>query len=296
MKKILIDNALESWSMAIYYCDQIMEGKATLLNRKYFVSSLQNAIELFLKQRMLDMCDYRVAEFCLSDSNGEPLRSYLSTKDLNSYFFNEYKDACAKRSPRTIGFNKIIEIHGEILGDFYREKESNGESSENNIKESLNVLRRIRNDETHFFIDADEFLSEAQFQTLYNLMVDFYKVLQFFELLPFWGEPFGEYRRFGFDREVLTDFSYKKQLKNSEFVKKLKEIVEKEVFLDYEEDDSYFIANDIINYCDAYDENDFDELWLYIQMLMRYNLLQITKKHIEEHGYDRGICTLAIKI
>lgn len=49
MKKILLENALESWASAIYYCDEIIAGKATLSNKKHFVNSLQNAIELFVK-------------------------------------------------------------------------------------------------------------------------------------------------------------------------------------------------------------------------------------------------------
>ena len=53
MKKILLENALESWASAIYYCDEIIAGKATLANKKHFVNSLQNAIELFVKQLQL---------------------------------------------------------------------------------------------------------------------------------------------------------------------------------------------------------------------------------------------------
>lgn len=35
MKKILLENALESWASAIYYCDEIIAGKATLANNDY---------------------------------------------------------------------------------------------------------------------------------------------------------------------------------------------------------------------------------------------------------------------
>lgn len=52
MKHILRDNALEAWAMAIKYCEAILEGKATLEYRKHFVSSLHNAVELFIKQRI----------------------------------------------------------------------------------------------------------------------------------------------------------------------------------------------------------------------------------------------------
>lgn len=37
MKKILLENALESWASAIYYCDEIIAGKATLANKKHLL-------------------------------------------------------------------------------------------------------------------------------------------------------------------------------------------------------------------------------------------------------------------
>ena len=88
MKKILLENALESWALAIYYCDEIIAGKATLANKKHFVDSLQNAIELFVKQQMLNVTDYRVAEVRHCDSNGQPLKDCLSSTNLNQYFCN----------------------------------------------------------------------------------------------------------------------------------------------------------------------------------------------------------------
>ena len=38
MKRILIDNALESWKSAISYANDIMNGMATLKYRKNFVA------------------------------------------------------------------------------------------------------------------------------------------------------------------------------------------------------------------------------------------------------------------
>lgn len=62
MKQILRDNALEAWAMAIKNCNAIIEGKVTLGYRKQFVTSLHNAVELLIKQHMLNVNDYRVAE------------------------------------------------------------------------------------------------------------------------------------------------------------------------------------------------------------------------------------------
>lgn len=86
MKHILTDNALEAWSMAVKYCNDILIGKATLGYRKHFVSSLHNAVELFIKQRMLDVNDYRVAEIkngVLFD--GQPARDYYNASNLNIF-------------------------------------------------------------------------------------------------------------------------------------------------------------------------------------------------------------------
>ena len=84
--KILLDNAYSSWSTAIHCCDAILNGMATLKNRKDFVSNLQNAVELFIKQIMLDKNDFRVVTVKKSGEDGEPAKSYYSATDLNTYF------------------------------------------------------------------------------------------------------------------------------------------------------------------------------------------------------------------
>lgn len=53
-KGILEDNALEAWAKAIEDCIDIRKGKVTLGYRKNFVGHLHNAVELFVKQRMLN--------------------------------------------------------------------------------------------------------------------------------------------------------------------------------------------------------------------------------------------------
>lgn len=276
MKKILMDNALESWSMAINYCDQIMVGKATLTNRKFFVSSLQNAVELFVKQHMLNICDYRVAEVRNYNSNGEPLKSYLSEKDLNAYFNSISKTPEVMKLFFTIEFSTIRNIQKDIFEEFYNQNPNK------NINEALGTLKTLRNNETHFFIDTYDFLSDSEFKTLYNLMIDFYKILKFYDLLPFWGEPSDEHQRFVFDRKYLENFSFQRQIKLSKFVMKLKSNIEGEPFPTGCGDDAYDIAKDIVEYCDAYNEADFDDIWSYIQMLLKYQLLDIVETADEE--------------
>lgn len=86
-QQILLDNATESWLQAIKYADLIAnEGLATLGNKKHFVASLHNAIELFLKQVMINNRDYRVVSSKITDVNGDGMRSLLEAVDLNLYF------------------------------------------------------------------------------------------------------------------------------------------------------------------------------------------------------------------
>lgn len=270
MKKLLLDNALEAWAMAISYCKQIMAGKVTLTNRKFFVSSLQNAIELFVKQYMLDACDYRVAEVRNYCPNGEPMREYLLATDLNTFFNDIYSDTIAMEKFYSIEFNKIIEIQKKLFEEFY------GQNPQKNIVPALRLLKKLRNDETHFYIDADGFLKDEDFEVLYNLMVDFYEILEFYNLLPFWGEPFDEYERFTFTKVPLRDFSYKKQIMASDYVKNLKQNIEGELFPAGVGEEAYLITRDIVEYCNAYSEDDFDDLWSHIQALLKYQLLEIT--------------------
>ena len=86
-KCILEDNALEAWAKAIEDCIDIRKGKVTLGYRKNFVGHLHNAVELFVKQRMLNAGDHRVASVKnLNNPEGRPLREYYARDDLNNYF------------------------------------------------------------------------------------------------------------------------------------------------------------------------------------------------------------------
>lgn len=267
MKQILLDNALESWAMAIHYCDEIMLGKATLTNRKYFVTSLQNAIELFVKQYMLNTNDYRVAEVKKYEADGEPLKSYLMSTDLNEYFRS--KNANEMKPFFTIEFRKIKELHGKLFAEYYGQNPG----KQAKVSEALDILKKLRNDETHFYISATGFLADTEFKELYNLMVVFYEILNHYHLFLHFGVARGKEIRFAFSKSEISSFSYKKQLKNSAFVKELKNNIEGLEFPWGHGDEPYAIAIDIVDYCDAYKEDDFDDLWAYVEMLIRYDLL-----------------------
>lgn len=279
MKKILLENALESWASAIYYCDEIIAGKATLANKKHFVNSLQNAIELFVKQQMLNVTDYRVAEVKHCDSNGQPLKDYLSSTDLNQYFCNISTTDMDKFV--SISFNDIIVIQKELFSEFYGDKGTY-------ITAELKTLKKLRNNETHFYISDIDFMSDKEFQDLHNMMIAFYEILQEYDLLPYWGEAYAEYKKFKFNRKPLTNFSYERQLKNSAFVKSLKENIEKELFFNNYRNESYSITEDIVYCSDKYSESDFNEIWAYIEMLMKYNMFKIEEVNIPDE-LENGI-------
>ena len=273
MKKILLENALESWASAIYYCDEIIAGKATLANKKHFVNSLQNAIELFVKQQMLNVTDYRVAEVKHCDSNGQPLKDYLSSTDLNQYFCNI--STTDRDKFVSISFNDIIVIQKELFSEFYGDKGTY-------IINELKTLKKLRNNETHFYISDIDFMSDKEFQDLHNMMIVFYEILQEYDLLPYWGEAYAEYKKFKFNRKSLTNFSYERQLKNSAFVKSLKENIEKELFFNNYRNESYSITEDIVYCSDKYSESDFNEIWANIEMLMKYNMFKIEEVNIPD--------------
>ena len=180
-EKILIDKARESWSQACIHCNLILDGYVTLQYRKMFVAMLHNSVELLIKQRMLDINDFRVARVNKIDSTGAPATAYYQATDLNDYFKrNGTKDDRGKSIFYSIEFNEFHKIHKEIFNAFY--DENSGFSSE--ISGGLTLLAELRNDETHFYVNAIDFLNGSQFKQLQKFMIAFAKVLDYYGLLP----------------------------------------------------------------------------------------------------------------
>lgn len=278
-KYILQDNACEAWAMAIRYCDDIVAGKITLLYRKYFVESLHNAVELFMKQLMLNQNDYRVATIRKYGKDGEPVRSYLSASNLNSYF--GYLDTETLKKFYSIEFNEIIEQHRKILQEYF------SKNTTQTIADQLKLVQRLRNDETHFYIERSNFLSEQEFQQLHNFMVIFYDILQHYNLLPYWGKPIDEHKRLSFARSMLTSCSYINLLMRSPYVQKLAKVIDGQTCWGNPTDSAYSIADCLINTIDELKEDSFDELYIYIEMLSEYGKLTIDggyNEYIDEHG------------
>lgn len=282
MKHLLRDNALEAWSMAVKYCYDILDGKATLSYRKNFVSSLHNAVELFIKQRMLDVNDYRVVEIkngVMAD--GQPAKDYFNASNLNDYFLGLNQEQM--KPFFSVEFNKLSTYSKELFAEYY-----NQTGNKVIACDAMKKLTILRNNETHFYIDKNMFLSEEDFCELHNFMIIFYEILHKYSLLPFWGEPGrSEYSKLSFQKEKLEHFTYKKAVKNSIFAKKLKENVDNHIF-PVSGDSSYEIAESIAFVLDdKYDAKKFGDLWTYIEMMLEYNLLAYEVVE-EEYEYEEG--------
>ena len=180
-EKILIANAREAWSQACIYCNKILDGYVTLQYKKNFVSMLHNSVELLLKQRMLDINDYRVVKIKKIDSNGEPAKDYYASYNLNDFFkTNRTKDKNGKSLYYSIEFHEFHDLHKEIFQSYY----DNDQTCISIISSSLTLLEDLRNDETHFYINSIDFLNGSQFKQLATFMISFSRILDFYELLP----------------------------------------------------------------------------------------------------------------
>lgn len=286
--QILQNNALEAWTMAVRYCDYILEGKATLGYRKHFVSALHNAVELFVKQLMLNNTDYRVAQLkngCNSD--GQLARDFYNSIDLNAYF-SSLDDQTMKKF-FSIEFNKMIDMTNDLFSEYYQNQGAS-------VKGDLSLLNRLRNSEMHFYINKNTFLLEKEFQQLYNFMIKFYNILHFYLLLPFFGwAEFGrcEYTKLQFDRQPLSDFTYRNAVKNTEFVRELKKQLEDEIFSAFTGDSAFDIADSIAGVINEYQGNRFNDLWIYVDMMLGYKILtyydEIEEYEIEgQYGIEKG--------
>ena len=264
-KKILLDNALVAWANAIRFCDQILAGKITLEIRKNFVSSLHNAVELFLKQIMLDNCDYRVAYPRRIDVNGEPAKSFYAATDLNAYF--EKLGSDTRNKFVSIEFNSFFDLHKKLLVSFLQPGTS--------FSIELQLLNKLRNNETHFYIGWNEYLTEAEFCTLYNFMTTFYQVLHDYELLPFWGDAGEEHKKLCFERTPLKSFSYKEAVKNSSMAKAIEQAANGMLFVDYAPTTAFEMASAMYSLPTAFTAGQFDELWAYVEILDQLGMIEV---------------------
>lgn len=282
-KKILLDNALVSWVNAIRNCDQILAGKITLDVRKNFISSLHNAIELFFKQIMLDNCDYRVAEPRRIEADGEPAKAFYAATDLNAYF--ESLDSDTRNKFVSIEFNSFIDMHKKLLANYLQPGVS--------FTEELKLINKLRNNETHFYIGRDEYLTESEFCKLHNFMVNFYDVLHEYTLLPFWGNAGYEHKKLCFERTPLKAFTYKDAVRKSPMVKAIENAANDMIFVDYAPSSVFEMAGAIASNDDFFTANQFDEIWAYVEVLDQLGMIELIQtgdfeSDNPEYGHEYG--------
>ena len=157
--QILMDNALESWISAISYADAIVAGKVTLKYRKNFVASLHNATELFIKQRMLNIGDHSVCKKLTAkkDPNGSLQTAFENATDLNEFF--EQLPLVDFDKFYSENYGVLCDKTEELFDSYYVKYLANKAK----VSSALNILKELRNNETHFFIEKWSFLKENEF-------------------------------------------------------------------------------------------------------------------------------------
>lgn len=220
--QILLDNFIEAWINAIKYHDKIMDGYITLGIQKQFVSSLHNAVELCLKQIMLDKNtaiplnksneNESKADEIISNikqiKNDIVLKSKIEEFNQNNNNLNHFfavLDSEKMKDIHTIGFKDLIGKSKELIGI--------------DVKDTLKLLNELRNDETHFYID-NSFLSDENFCKLHNFMIVFGK---FFVK----GKLNVKIECIQFMQIIHKNFSYKNAILDNELPYKIKKLSKK---------------------------------------------------------------------
>lgn len=284
MRKILLDNALESWSIAVKYCKYIKNGLVTLHYKKTFVSALHNAVELLFKQIMLDNNDYGVIEK-LKVKNRSDAQLYLdfyNSENLNVFFSKLSNEE--RNKFYSIEFNRFLD-NKKLIKDTL---DKNGITS---IKSSLEILQELRNNETHFYVSSTDYLSEEQFVELHNLMIIIFEIMRDYNLLPFWGEPtknsLKEYNHLLFIENQLSTFLYTDAIKNSPITKSIVNVLNGIPF------GIYF--DNAFSFAELYLENNnnspynFDEILSVSSSLFQMNSISITPLVVsDEIELDNG--------
>ncbi len=278
MRPILMDNAFEAWAVAIRYCNDIKDGKATLQYQKNFVSSLHNAVELIMKQMLLNNNDHSVAFIKEpKDEKDEKLSfDYSKATDLNRFFGALSSDEISRF--HTIPFYKLIQKHKKLFSGSLEQGKP--------LTKELKLLQRLRNNETHFMIRQGSFLSEDDFRTLHNFMVKFYKIMKKWNpvngddlessifLWWYWYSPDKDDSMYEFEYELLQDFSYESAVRNSKLAKDIVEILKDNLQCGAPDFSPYDIAFDLMNGYHGLSAQ-FDEVWAMVYMMQSFKIIDV---------------------
>lgn len=284
-RHILSENAYEAWTEAVYYCKKIESGFITLQYRKQFVATLHNSVELLIKQHMLNVNDYRVVVFRKVKDNGEPAKSFYSSMDLNSFFINN-KEGMEKAY--SVEFNKLVEYQKTLFETYYDKNKGSLEI----VNKGMELLKDLRNMETHFYINGSKFLTDQEFIQLYNFMLKFYEIQKEYHLLPFFGKPFGKSKNIAFEDNLPKNFTYKSAVKKSEYYDRIKARLNNQLCLSG--DDSFAIINDLLeSYNDKPDDyinyGNYNMILSYIESMLQMGLLTLKQETEEyENEGERG--------
>ena len=293
MEQILLDNAYEAWENAIYYHSCIIKGFFTLGNKKGFVSSLHNAVELFLKQIMLNEKDTDVAWVgkIKSKEEAQLQLDYYNATDLNEYFSQLSSEELNKYS--SIEYSKLLEKVNKLISVDDKDKKD--------FKDALKKLKDLRNNETHFYINDKEYLKEDDFLSLCRFMVLFYNIINEKGLFPTIkfdatdGQVTNRDYRYVFDDDFCDkNFAYMDTLKKNKYYKVVIEYIT--AHKDYNGDAE---VSDVENlaWIVCYDESrktskerfcrvNFKEQEKYrkvISLMKKYGIIEITQSEINEY-------------
>lgn len=276
MKRILIDNAYIAWSTMLRYRNILLDGRDTIQNKKNYISSFHNAVELFSKQAMIDNNDYRILNIKNDEKDGKFARRFFQATDLNQFFNSLDKNELMKI--HTCDYSKLN------LNQIFTKSSKDEKNKINKAKEKLGNLR---NNETHFAMDED-FLSDQDFIELDEFMRRLYKLLQNQDLLP---KHFGrrksqlncEGNRLIPDNKVVSsDFTFRNALINSKFTEYFKNNINCGLQILYGRESSFEIANSIFE-SEAFSKKvTFEELLDYFSAYRNHNLITIHYDEDEE--------------
>lgn len=290
MKQILLDNAYEAWKNAITYHDKIKKGYSTLEYQKGFVSSLHNAVELFLKQIMLNNNDHDVAWIgkVKSKKDAQLQLDYYNATDLNAYFSQLSSDDLNKYI--SIEYSKLINKVNRLI--------SVDDKDKSDFKAALTKLKELRNNETHFYINENSYLLEDDFCKLHNFMIVFYKaivpkIFNKYTIIDF-SDPqkynlISQYKIMEISFTPLTSFSYVDALKSNKTVQKIKTFLSGEhsdEYAQYSIDDHFVLAVKIMETEGIVASNVGDYIAL-LGLMIKYKLFWI-EKYEEPIELDNG--------
>lgn len=286
MGQVLMENAIEAWIAAVRYCKDIKKGKCTLQYRKSFVSALHNAVELFLKQMMLNNNDHRVATIkkVKGTDEAELLLEYHQAQYLN-VFFEQKKDKVSRFV--SAEFSDLIQWQKKMLKSYLPDGQS--------LTADLELLKTLRNNETHFLIQEGSFLIEREFCTLHNFMIRFYRILEIWHpenadvcersFYPHWVSDTGKDSVYVFAEEPLQNFSYETAVRESVLTKEIAKFLAANNTCGAVEYSPYSIAKDLIVQRTEY-VHRLDEVWAVDQKMLSFGFITIE----EIQGQERIVC------